>query len=232
MMNWGCLLIELVFLWALLVPAVYTPRSASRRMASANNLKQIGLAMHNYYDTYGTLPPAYVADAQGEPLYSWRVLLLPFIEEKKLYEQFHLDEPWSSDHNRKLLNKMPGIYESPFHPGSAEAKGKTPYRAVVDTREERTVLRPTKGRNFREVTDGLAFSALVIDDPVRLVEWTKPEDIDPLHLLALTQIGDNEMHGILVLMGDASYTFIGEANRDELIGMIYCDDGRTGKDES
>lgn len=226
MMNWGCLVVLLVFMWALLVPAVHTPRSAMRRMTSANQLKQIGLALHNYHDTYGTLPPAYVVDERGEPLYSWRVLLLPFIEEKKLYDQFHLDEPWSSDHNRKLLDKMPGIYESPFPADSAEAKGKTPYRAVVDMHAERSVLRPAKGRHFGEVTDGLSNSVLVIDDPTRRVEWTKPEDIDPLYLLALTPIGENDMHGIHVLMGDGSYQFIGEQNRSELIGMIYCDDDR------
>jgi len=229
--HWGCLFILVVLLRVLLVPTVYTPRSAVRRMASWNNLKQIGLALHNYHDTYGTFPPAYVADESGQPLYSWRVLLLPFLEEEDLHAQFRLEEPWWSDHNRKLLNKMPRIYASPFPASSAEAKGKTPYRAVVDKHAERTVLRPTTGRPMREVTDGLSNSVMVIDDPARRIEWTKPEDIDPLYLLALSPIADNDMHGILVLKGDGSYQFIGEQNRSELIGMIYCDDDRLPEEQ-
>ena len=71
---------------ALLLPAVQAAREAARRAQSSNNLKQIGLAMHNYHDTYGTFPPAVVTDASGKPLYSGRVLLLPFMEQAALFD--------------------------------------------------------------------------------------------------------------------------------------------------
>jgi len=225
-MNWGCLLIVLVFLVALLMPVSYTPRSARYRMQSSNQLKQIGLALHDYHDIYQQFPPAYVTDEDGEPLYSWRVLLLPLLEEKELYDQFDLQEPWWSDHNRALIKKMPDVYASVSHEGATEARGKTPYRAIVDKHAERTVLRPKKSRSFSEITDGASNSAMVIDDPARLVEWTKPEEIDPLELLTLTPIAENGMYGINVLLADGSVTFIGEQNRSELIGLIYCDDER------
>lgn len=231
----------LVCLVGLLLPSTGGHGVASRRMAATNNLKQIGLAFHNYQDTYGRLPPAYVTDGQGEPLYSWRVLLLPFLEETQLYEEFHLDESWESEHNRQLLERMPTVYRTPMWPyARGEIDGKTPYLGIVDTRDGRTILRPGEGRSLWEsfrnesydpVPDGIANTAIVIGDPTRMVEWTKPEDIDPLELLALTPLADNEWHAMLILRGDASTEAIGEENRDELVGLVYCDDGRLPEEE-
>ncbi|QDU78053.1 hypothetical protein Pan97_51330 [Bremerella volcania] len=73
---------------ALLVPAIGQARMAAQRMQSQNNLKVIGLALHNYHDTYGTLPPAYIPDEDGQPMHSWRVLILPFVEANHIYAQY------------------------------------------------------------------------------------------------------------------------------------------------
>ncbi len=81
-----------------------------RRAQFMNNMKQVGLALHNYKDAYGRFPPAVVRDANGRPLYSWRVLILPFMEQSELYNQFHLDEAWDSRHNRALLSRCPLEY--------------------------------------------------------------------------------------------------------------------------
>src|SRR5262245_19749930 len=78
------------------------------RRQSANNLKQLVLAVHNFSDTYNRLPPAAVCDKKtGKPLLSWRVILLPFVEQGPLYKEFKLDEPWDGPNNKKLLEKMP-----------------------------------------------------------------------------------------------------------------------------
>jgi hypothetical protein len=96
-----------------------TPRPMSRveaaaaRTSSNNNLHQIGIAMDNYNGNSGRLPPAVVYDRNGKPLYSWRVLLLPYIEQNNLYNQFHLNEPWDSPHNKSLLSQMPKTYRHP-----------------------------------------------------------------------------------------------------------------------
>src|SRR5262245_48949678 len=87
---------------ARLLPAVQAAREAARRMQSTNNMKQISIALINYNDVYGTLPPAVVSDASGKPLYSGRVLLLPFLEQDSLFNQFHKDEPWDSPNNLPL----------------------------------------------------------------------------------------------------------------------------------
>ena len=78
-----------------------------------NNLKQIGVALLNYQDAEGKLPSATGAGADGKPLLSWRVRILPYIEEAELYRQFHLDEPWDSEHNKPLIAKMPAIFAAP-----------------------------------------------------------------------------------------------------------------------
>ena len=90
-------------------PAVHSARDAGHRAQSMNNMKQIVLAAINYEETYGHFPAAYIADEKtGKPLLSWRVAILPFLEENALYKQFHLDEPWDSEHNKKLSRRCRG----------------------------------------------------------------------------------------------------------------------------
>ncbi|MGL4944061.1 MAG: DUF1559 domain-containing protein [Thermoguttaceae bacterium] len=98
---------------ALLLPAVQAAREAARRMQCSNNLKQLTLALHNYHDQYGAVPPLYTVDAVGEPLHSWRVLLLPYLEHSALYESIHLDEPWDSEYNKQFHSQMPRTFGCP-----------------------------------------------------------------------------------------------------------------------
>jgi hypothetical protein len=94
------------------------------REASANNLKQLMLAMHNYYDANKRFPPAVILgkDGRAGPPHSWRVELLPFLEQQDLYDEYRFDEPWDSEHNRALLSKMPAVFRSPLdEPDSTNA---------------------------------------------------------------------------------------------------------------
>src|SRR5262249_19251820 len=88
-------------------------REAARRSQCTNNLKQIGLAMHDYHRAHGTFPPAYSTSPDGKPLLSWRVHILPFLGQKALYDEFHKDEPWDSEHNKTLISRMPAVYTCP-----------------------------------------------------------------------------------------------------------------------
>ena len=97
---------------ALLLPAVQSAREAARRAQCVNNLKQIGLAMHNYHDANGHFPRA-VVGKDGKRLLSWRVAILPYIEQQGLYNKFKLDEPWDSPHNKALINEMPTTLRLP-----------------------------------------------------------------------------------------------------------------------
>ncbi|MDZ7615900.1 MAG: DUF1559 domain-containing protein [Patescibacteria group bacterium] len=111
--RWVVALAYVVLTVVWFLPAKSACREAARRPTGINNLKQIGLALHNYHDCSGCFPPPYVADAEGKPLYSWRLLLLPYLEENPLYERWHLDEPWDSPHNRPLAEQAIGVFRCP-----------------------------------------------------------------------------------------------------------------------
>src|SRR5262249_46626675 len=95
------------------VEGVAAVREAANRITSSNNLKQMTLAMHEKADNEGALPADAISPRDGKPLLSWRVAILPYVEANDLYKQFHLDEPWDSDHNKKLIPKMPKFYVLP-----------------------------------------------------------------------------------------------------------------------
>ena len=108
----SCLLLPLIGI-GLLIPAVQKVREAAARMQNANNLKQISIAMLTYQDAYNTLPPAALCQKNGKKLLSWRVAILPYIEQESLYRQFNLDEPWDGPNNSKLIALMPKTYAYP-----------------------------------------------------------------------------------------------------------------------
>src|SRR5678816_1789236 len=95
---------------ALLLPAVQSAREAARRSQCKNNLQQIGLALHNYHELCGSFPPAYFTDESGRPIHSWRVMILPQLDEMGLYSRYRWDEPWDGPNNSKLLSEMPAVY--------------------------------------------------------------------------------------------------------------------------
>lgn len=158
-------------LTGLLLPAVQAAREAARRMQSSNNLKQIGLAFHNFESAYRALPAAGGVGDDGKAMLSWRVALLPFVEEAELYEKFHLDEPWDSEHNLTLLEEMPAVYR---HPNRVTKPGHTVYQAVVS---DKSLLRATDPSRFQEVTDGLSNTILAVETSDEIaVPWTAPQD--------------------------------------------------------
>lgn len=158
---------------ALLLPAVMSARESARRMQAMNSLKQIGLAMHNYHDTYKSFPAAYSVDKDGKPLLSWRVHILPYIDQGALYEQFKLDEPWDSEHNIKLVPMMPVAYRSP---NSTLGPGMTNFLTV---RGEGTVFPGSQGMKMASIVDGTSNTIMVVEVPDRTaVTWTKPDDYE------------------------------------------------------
>jgi prepilin-type processing-associated H-X9-DG protein len=188
---------------ALLLPAVQAAREAARRSQSTNNLKQIGLALHNYYDAHKALPARAIFDKNGKPLLSWRVQILPYIEQDALYRQFHLDEPWDSEHNKKLIPRMPAVYQNPSSP---PRPGMAYYLAVCG---KGLMFDGTKGRSFAEVRDGLSNTIMVVEaDPQRAVTWTKPDDWEYNARKPLDGLGNAHPGGFNVLFGDGSVRFI------------------------
>ena len=105
------LIFALACLFALIsvaAPARERPRELGTR--AAGTMRQQPQADRSSHSTaitseYGVLPPAYVADASGRPMHSWRVLILPFLDQQSLYNQYDFREPWDGPHNIKLLDK-------------------------------------------------------------------------------------------------------------------------------
>ena len=173
--------------------AVDKVAGAADRMNSSNNLKQITLGVHDYQGKFNDFPNnSYGPD--GKPLLSWRVHLLPFVEEDVLYRQFKLDEPWDSPNNRRLLDQMPMVYANPAERNGRVPRGnKTYYRgfsnpgAMFARRDQGAARPPMIGGHdqplaqsrlgFAQISDGMGNTVLVVEagDPV---EWTKPDDLD------------------------------------------------------
>jgi prepilin-type processing-associated H-X9-DG protein len=155
---------------ALLRPA----RKAATRTQCVNNLKQIMLAFHNYHAKHDKFPAQYSTSKEGKSLLSWRVLILPFLDQQALYDQFHLDEPWDSAHNRALIAKMPAVFGCPDETDALTKEGKTRYLAP---RSAETIMRGAEPLGLRDITDGTSNTIMVLDaGDDRAVEWTKPAD--------------------------------------------------------
>jgi hypothetical protein len=195
---------------ALLLPAVQSARQAARRMSSSNNLKMLGLAMHNYHDAYRYFPSD-ITDPDGKPLLSWRVAILPFVEELALYDQFKKDEPWDSPHNLALLEKMPAVFN---HPGMNTKPGTTVYQRPVGE----GFLNPHEKLRFAQISDGTSNTIMGLETLAQdAVPWTKPADIslDDDNPVALLDDGTRE--GFNVLLADGAVLFISNAIDPEML---------------
>ena len=148
----------------LCMPAFQAIREANRRSNCVGNLHRITLAMLIYEREHGTLPPAYTVDADGNPLHSWRVLLLPYLGEEELYGKLRLDEPWDSEHNRQFHDAALAIYQCP----SAElAPGQTTYSVVVG---ENTAFQAGEGKSL----DDFGMNLILVVEREQPVCWMDP----------------------------------------------------------
>ncbi|HVX11661.1 MAG TPA: DUF1559 domain-containing protein [Pirellulales bacterium] len=191
---------------------------------SRDNLKQIGLAFHNYHDVFDRFPTS-TRDKEGKPLLSWRVEILPFVGAMDLYNRFHLDEPWDSEHNRKLIAEMPKVFKAP----GVKENEKTVYLEAVgpqslfprdksDPRQRQEVPRVTVGDEasvlafkvgIRDVHDGLSNTILVVEaDPRNAVIWTKPDDLAFDAKKPKAGLGGVFDGGFNSVLGDGSVRFV------------------------
>lgn len=204
-----------LILVALLLPPVKSVHTPARRTMCKNNLKQIGLALHNYLDVYNCFPPAVVHDEHGQPAHSWRVLILPFMEEQALYDLYSFDEPWDGPNNSKLVDSMPEFFECPAFSdsklGAADGANRlTMYMAINDTG---AAFDGSAARSIKDFSDGTSNTIMVTEVRQFANIWMSPTDVSvsqwqsELQQSAGSKPGTHK-DGIQVLMGDGSTRFL------------------------
>jgi hypothetical protein len=227
--------------------AISRVRMAAARTTSQNNLKQLGLAFHSHFDVYRRLPPATVYGKDGRPLYSWRVLVLPFVEQQALYQQFNKNEAWDSPGNMPLLKQMPPVFAHPSYPEEAK-QGLTRYQVFVGPAGEQPrpmfITQPinlmalnnlgmpnlfeTQGATLPlfGVVDGLS-NTIMLAEAAEPVPWTKAADIYYSSKQPLPKLCNCFRNGTNVLLGDGSVRFIDPSKISErtMRDAITADDG-------
>ncbi len=168
------------------------------RLTSANKMKQLMLAMHNFHSVNRLFPAAAVYDKKGKALLSWRVLLLPYLEEGDLFKEFHLDEPWDSAHNKTLLAKMPKVY-APVR-GPSKGKNVTFYQVF---KGKGAAFEGVEGIGYAEFTDGTS-NTIAIIEAGEAVPWTKPADLAYDANKPLPKLGGLFKEGINAAFADGS----------------------------
>lgn len=209
---------------AVLLPVLARMRTAAGRQVSQNNLKQLALAMHNYHDTHTHFPPQYTTDKKKRPLLSWRVHILPYIEQQELYRKFKLDEPWDSPHNKALIAQMPPTFRTP-RPGAKIPAGKTTYLVPAGPK---LAFDGPKTIKITQIADGTSNTIMIVeaaDD--RAVFWTQPADweVDPQDvtkgLFTKGQPGTN------AAFFDGSVRFLARTIDAETLWLLLCpNDGK------
>jgi RNA polymerase sigma factor (sigma-70 family) len=192
------------------------------RRQSVHNLSSISLAMHNAISANNESRfPAATITKDGKPLLSWRVALLPYLGEKGLYGQFHLDEPWDSAHNKVLLDHMPIVYAPVLQKG--EPKATTYYQVVVGWG---ALFGGDQGTLYEDVTDPRSCTLMVVE-AAKSVPWTKPEDLSFENGLekALPKIGGQFEDGFHIAFADGSVLFLNKAIQPDLLRALITRNG-------
>lgn len=193
---------------ALLLPAVQAAREAARRSQCSNNLKHIALALQSYQDAYNTFPPAYIPDENGKPKHSWRVLILPFLEQRALFDQYDFDEPWDSPNNRRVTNTAIPEYKCPT---AAGGPAETNYMVITGPG---TMFEGAKGCSAGSITDGTSNTIMVVEVAGTGRNWADPTDLDartfspPFNPPRPDALGSSHPGGMQVALADGSVRFV------------------------
>ena len=190
----------------LLAQPIVAARRRAFREVRKNKFRQIALAFHDYHDREKSFPAAAIYDREGKPLLSWRVALLPYLEQQSLYDQFHLDEPWDSPHNRTLIPRMPATYLDP-DPAVQRAIGAMDRTTFVVPVGEKTVFHGREGLKFTDIEDGTSKTVLAVEVvPERAVIWTNARRLE-------SRLGQSDAGGKRRVMVNLSCRFSATGRR-------------------
>ena len=191
-------------------------------------LRRIGIAMHQYYEKHGAFPFAGDKDGAVGTGLSWRVHILPYLGERALYEEFDLNQPWDSPHNRSLAAQIPEVYKAPY---IELVEGTTIYLGVATPTEsilwnqrksETFFHRQGRTRRINQITDGTRYTIMIVAaDPSEAVIWTKPADWEFDPDAPRRGLGSNNLSGFLVLFADGSPGVIPYSIADDTLRRLF-----------
>ena len=215
---------------ALLLPAVQAAREAARTAESSNNLRQIGLAMHSYHTAHGTFPPAYIPDESGQPMTSWRTMILPHLEQQNLWDQYDMERPWDDPANAFLADIEVQVYASPRD--TNHRLGMTNYVAVTGEGTIMTGDVRGEGSSFDDIRDGSSNTVMVVEILNSDIPWTEPRDLDMNNYVRVNDGGTWETPNVIpqrgiFLFGDGSVQVLDDTVTRETLELLFlCNDGQ------
>jgi type II secretory pathway pseudopilin PulG len=197
-----------LLLAAILLPAVQAAREAVRIEKSSQNLRQIGVALHDYHDAFLTLPPAFIPDAAGKPRTSWRTLILPYLEQKPLSDRYDFRIAWDDPQNAAVGQTPLAIFHSPRDP--SRLANRTSYVVITCTslpgQRPDTAFAGARAPRFADFRDGTTNTIVVVEIKNSDIQWSEPRDVD-LESLSTDPSAPNSIDlagGALVLFCDGS----------------------------
>jgi prepilin-type processing-associated H-X9-DG protein len=222
----GVLIVVGGLLAALLLPAVGAAREAARRASCSNNLKQLALAMHMYHDEYNCFPPAYTTDAQGNPMHSWRVLLLPYIERPDLYNRFDLSKPWDDPQNLAAAQDMPHVFACPSSTHQ-RASQRTPYQVISG---EGMIFNGSTAARLADITDGSSNTLMIVEAEDAAVMWSEPLDLSGAKIQTVIARGPDRINsrhagGANVCLADGSVRYLSSSISPEILRALMTKGG-------
>ncbi len=165
------LIAVVALLLGLTLPAINAAREAARRSQCMNNLKQFGVAMHNYHDTHKAFPFGYTLGPDMSPWTSWRVAISPYMESNPFYDRYRHNEPWNSRSNMQLGNFRHPCYQCPSEPTPGFG---TSYVAVLGPH---TAWPVPKVSHFEDFSRGATNTVLVPEMSESGIHWMEPRDL-------------------------------------------------------
>jgi len=186
------------------------------KQTCCENLERIGNAIDKYVEENGHYPPAYTTDKNGKPMHSWRVLLLPYLDEDKLFASYDMSKPWDDPNNQSIIGKMPDVY---LCPTERDITDEASYMVITG---EEYLFHQDQTRKPSEIKDGKSSTLMVVEVVKSGIQWTEPQDLDveKIDWNRNRQQGLGSQHpsgGLHVLMADGLVYHVGDFATPEVL---------------
>jgi len=223
----GIGLAVLIAFLTLLMPSVGS-RPPTKRSMCNSNLRMISLALILYHDDHGSFPPPYIADDKGNPMHSWRVLILPYLDQRNLYKQYRFDEPWDGPTNRQLHDVVLKLYSCPSRPANQPATDAN-YVAVVGPK---TTFPEDRCVRTADMIDGTSATILLVEVYNSGIHWMEPRDLH-IHQMPMAinpaqgqSISSDHNDGANVSFADGSVRFLRNDTSQATIRALLTRSGK------